>query len=86
MDGAVVFEWDGERSRGDLRAIELRRRDASLHTLRVLDHNLVPGRTVAECDLEPGPGLGNAGVKTQNTAFDAKSEDAPDASALHPAG
>jgi hypothetical protein len=42
MDGAVIFEWEGERPRGDLRAIELRRRDASLQTLRVLDHDLVP--------------------------------------------
>ena len=42
MDGAVVFEWEEERPRGDLRTIELRRRDASLHTLRVLDHNLLP--------------------------------------------
>lgn len=42
MDGTVVFEWEGERPRGDLGAIELRRRDASLHALRVLDHDLVP--------------------------------------------
>jgi hypothetical protein len=41
MDGAVVLEWEGEWPRGDLRTIELRRRDASLHALRVLDHDLV---------------------------------------------
>jgi hypothetical protein len=33
MYGAVVFEWEGERPQGNLRAIELRRRDA----LPVLD-------------------------------------------------
>ena len=42
MDGAVVLEWEGEWPCGDLRTIELRRRDASLHALRVLDHDLVP--------------------------------------------
>jgi len=41
---------------------------------------------VAEGDLETGPRLWNAGVKIQGTALDAKSKDALDAGALHPAG
>jgi hypothetical protein len=49
MDDAVVFELEEERPQGDLRAMELRSRDASLHALRILDHDLVrdtPRRSV----------------------------------------
>ena len=48
MDGAVVLERDRERPRGNHRPIELGRRDAALHALRVLDHDLVTRRAVSE--------------------------------------
>jgi hypothetical protein len=42
MDGAVILQRDSEWPQSNRCAIELRRRDASLHALRVLDHDLVP--------------------------------------------
>jgi hypothetical protein len=42
MDGAVILQRDGKWPQSNRCAIEFRCCDASLHALRVLDHDLVP--------------------------------------------
>jgi hypothetical protein len=55
MGGAVVLEQDRERPHSDRRAIELGGGDAALHTVRVLDNDLIPRSAVSEHYLETGP-------------------------------
>src|SRR5665811_748478 len=86
MDSTVVLERDRERPGGDLLAIKFGGRDAVLHPLRILDHDLESRRAASKRYLETGPGPWNARIEEQCTALDTKAENALDAGALHPAG
>src|SRR5439155_22468200 len=84
--GAVVGQWDAGRVTGQDLAVELHRRDAPAHAVRVLDRDLVGRRSALKVYLVASPAARDAWIDDEGRPPKAESQDRFDAGLVHPAG